>query len=279
MNAPPVAVPRLPRELASWTAWFALAPIPVLSQTAETVELMRANEDAVDANLLGEAMASDPLMSLKVLAHAATHRHPRLLTDAETVTAALVMMGIGPFFRAFGPQPTIDDHLADNPSALAGLTQVLRRASRAARFALGFAVHRMDGDAAVIHEAALLHDFAEMLLWCHAPQSAVRIRELQAADATLRSRDAQRAVLGIELGELEQTLMKHWRLPELLVRMTDDRHVEQPQVRCVSLAIRLARHTAAGWDNPAVPDDVAEIADLLNLATPSVTKLLREIDG
>jgi HD-like signal output (HDOD) protein len=279
MNAPPVAVPRLPRELASWTAWFALAPIPVLSQTAETVELMRANEDAVDANLLGEAMASDPLMSLKVLAHAATHRHPRLLTDAETVTAALVMMGIGPFFRAFGPQPTIDDHLADNPSALAGLTQVLRRASRAARFALGFAVHRMDGDAAVIHEAALLHDFAEMLLWCHAPQAAVRIRELQAADATLRSRDAQRAVLGIELGELEQTLMKHWRLPELLVRMTDDRHVEQPQVRCVSLAIRLARHTAAGWDNPAVPDDVAEIADLLNLATPSVTKLLREIDG
>jgi HD-like signal output (HDOD) protein len=279
MNAPPVALPRLPRELASWTAWFARAPIPVLSQTAETIELMRANEDAVDANLLGEAMASDPLMSLKVLAHAATHRHPRLLTDAETVTAALVMMGIGPFFRAFGPQPTIDDHLADNPSALAGLTQVLHRASRAARFALGFAVHRMDGDAAVIHEAALLHDFAEMLLWCHAPQAAVRIRELQAADATLRSRDAQRAVLGIELGELEQTLMKHWRLPELLVRMTDDRHVEQPQVRCVSLAIRLARHTAAGWDNPAVPDDVAEVADLLNLASPSVTKLLREIDG
>jgi HD-like signal output (HDOD) protein len=279
MTALPASVPRLPRELASWTAWFARSPIPVLAQTAETIEIMRANEDAVDANLLGESIAADPLMSLKVLAHAATHRHPRLVTDAETVTAALVMMGIGPFFRTFGPQATVDDHLADDPAALAGLTQVLERAERAARFALAFAVHRMDGDAAVIHEAALLHDFAEMLLWCHAPQAALRIRELQVADTSLRSRDAQRAVLGIELGELEQTLMKHWRLPDLLVRMTDDRHVEQPQVRCVALAIRLARHTAAGWDNPAIPDDVSEIAGLLNLGAPSAHKLLRELDA
>ena len=36
-------------------------------------------------------------------------------------------------------------------------------------FALAFAVHRMDHDAPVIHAAALLHDFAELLLWLHAP--------------------------------------------------------------------------------------------------------------
>ena len=40
----------------------------------------------------------------------------------------------------------------------------------------------------------------------------------------------------------------------------------QPSVRNVALAVRLARHTARGWDNAAIPDDVADIAALLNLS-------------
>src|SRR2546426_1118557 len=80
---------------------------------------------------------------------------------------------------------------------------VLRRAHRAANFALGFAVRRMDHDAAVIHQAALLHDFAEMLLWCHAPALALRIREAQRADSTLRSSVAQLDVLHVELPDLQ----------------------------------------------------------------------------
>ncbi|MCK7498814.1 MAG: hypothetical protein MZW92_55820 [Comamonadaceae bacterium] len=61
-------------------------------------------EDAVDAHLLAEAIASDPLMTLKLLAHVAHLRRGRDGSDTETVTAALVMLGIPPFFRAFGPQ-------------------------------------------------------------------------------------------------------------------------------------------------------------------------------
>ena len=57
----------------------------------------------------------------------------------------------------------------------AGLEQVLRRAHRAGRFAISFAMARNDTDAEVIREAALLHDFAELLLWCHAPTLALEI--------------------------------------------------------------------------------------------------------
>jgi HD-like signal output (HDOD) protein len=201
------------RDLAAWTAHFRAAEIPVLAHTAEALEALRANEDDVDANSIGETIASDPLMTLKVLAYASAHRSARVVTDVETVTSALVMMGISPFFAAFGPQPTVEDRLAAEPLALQGLTDTLRRAHRGANFALGFAVHRMDHDAAVIHAAALLHDFAEMLLWCHAPV----------------------------------------------------------------LALRLARHSAKGWDNPAIPDDVSDIADLLNLSQAATLQLLRGI--
>lgn len=281
---PPVPPPFQPLtrplpDLAAWTAHFRSMEIPVLASTAEQLELWRANEDAVDAHLLGEVLSKDPLMTLKVLAHAASRRSSRLLTDAETVTAALVLMGITPFFRNFGEQPTVEQRLASRPEALAGVQRVLHRAERAARFALGFAAHRVDPDAAVIHSAALLHDFSEMLLWCEAPDLALEIQRRQQADPALRSIAAQRAVLGVELGDLEQALMRSWHLPELLAHIVDDKKSHDPQVRSVMLAVRLARHTAQSWENPAVPDDLIEIGELLSLSPAHTLKLVHEVDG
>lgn len=278
---PPVHQPltqALP-NLAAWTRRFVNAEIPVLASTTEQLELWRENEDAVDAHLLGEILSKDPLMTLKLLAYAASQRSTRLLTDAETVTAALVLMGITPFFRAFGEQPVLEERLAGRPDAYAGLQRVLLRAERAARFALGFAVHRVDPDAEVIHGAALLHDFAEMLLWCEAPDLAIEIRRRQMVQPGLRSAAAQREVLNIELGDLEQALMKAWHLPALLAHITDDKKGRDPQVQCVMLAVRLARHTSESWDNPAVPDDLTEIGELLNLSHAHTVKLVHELDG
>ena len=45
------------------------------------------------------------------------------------------------------------------------------------------------------------------------------------------------------------------------------------------LAVRVARHSALGWDNAALGDDVHDIAELLNLGEAPALKLLREIDG
>jgi HD-like signal output (HDOD) protein len=266
------------RDLSAWVAYFRQAEIPVLGNTADALEAMRANEDDVDANLIGEMVADDPLMTLKVLAYAAAHRPPRLVTDVETVTAAVVLMGISPFFSAFGPQPVIEDRLAAEPDAQQGLNEVLRRAHRAAHFALAFAVHRQDHDAAVIYEAALLHDFAEMLLWCNAPELALRVRAAQQADPALRSRAAQLNLLNVDLADLQQALMKAWALPELLIRITDDRHAEHPSVQSVVLAIRLARHSANGWDNAAIPDDISELSTLLNLSLAATMKFVRDLD-
>lgn len=271
--------PRIPRDAAGWVALWRHAQIPILQETAEQIEELRAREDDVDAKMLARVVSQDPLMCLKLLAHVSTHRSGRRLTDTETATAALVMMGIGPFFRTFGPQSSVQDVLCERPQAVAGLLRVLTRARRAAHFALGFAVHRMDNDAEVIHEAALLHDFAEMLLWCHAPDIALEIERRQAADSTLRSAAVQRELLNVDLVDLQQALMRAWHLPELLVRISDDHHAHSPKVRNVLLAIRLARHTKDGWDNAAIPDDVTDIAALLNLKPDAASKLLQDLDS
>jgi HD-like signal output (HDOD) protein len=124
-----------------------------------------------------------------------------------------------------------------------------------------------------------LHDFADMLLWLQAPALALEMQALQAADASLRSAEVQRQVLGTTLPEVQHGLMQAWRLPELLISITDDRHQELSQVRNVVLAIRLARHSSEGWHNPALPDDIRDIAQLLNLSPGPTADLLREMDA
>lgn len=279
-------MPTLPLpDLASWADEYSRRPIPVLARTAAELALLaQAEEDrgCVDAAMITRVIEEDPLMTLRLLVHIGRHRHARQITDAETVTAGVLMMGIGPFFREFTQLETVEAVLADQPDAMDGLKRVMQRAERAARFALAFAVHRMDGDAAVLREAALLHDFAEMLLWCHAPALALEVARRQADDPHLRSRAAQAEVLNIELGALEQRLMQAWRLPHLLIQLTDDHAAGQawvfPQIRTVRLAVQVARHTEHGWDNAALPDDVAEVAELLNLSAQAAERLLHEID-
>ena len=269
-----------PRSVAGWASLFEHSQLPVLADTAEALEELRVREDAVDARMLADAIVNDPLMTLKVLAHVAKLRRGREGNDTETVTEALVMMGIPPFFHTFGPQAVAEVRLAEVPQALAGFQRVLRRSHRAARFAIGFAVHRMDHDASVIHEAALLHDFAELLLWLHAPALALEIEQRQEADPTLRSAVVQKQLLNVELAELQHALMTAWHLPGLLVRIADD-HAQTmtPQVRNVMLAIRVARHSADGWTNAALPDDMREIGQLLQLSPEPTARLLQEIDA
>jgi hypothetical protein len=137
----------------------------------------------------------------------------------------------------------------------------------------------MDPDASVIHEAALLHDFAELLLWLRAPSLALQIAERQRRDPALRSAKAQQELLHVELAELQHALMMRWSLPPLLVQITDDQRADDVQVRNVLLAVRVARHSARGWDNPALPDDVRDVAQLLQLGEEPTRRLLLDIDA
>lgn len=269
-----------PANLAGWVDLFDPAELPVLAYTSASLEELRDHEDAVDARMLAEIVAADPLMTIKVLSLVARLRRGREGSETETVTEALVMLGIPPFFHHFGKQPTVEAALEGQPAALSGFQRVLERSRRAARFAIGFAVHRMDHDAGVIHEAALLHDFTELLLWLRAPALALQIDTRQRIDPTLRSSVIQKELLNIELVDLEHALMQRWRLPSLLIEITDD-HASQPtvQMRNVMLAVRVARHTADGWDNAAVPDDVADVARLLNMSLEPAQRLLRDIDN
>jgi HD-like signal output (HDOD) protein len=283
MHQPLPFVAQAPHGVENWMRMFSARELPVLASTAQALEALRPKVETVDAHRLAEAIEGDPLMTVKLLSHIAQLRKGRksnrLGSDTETVTETLVMLGIPPFFRAFGPQVAAEDVLYDHPAALDGFKRVLRRSRRAARFALAFAVHRMDHDATVIHEAALLRDFAELLLWLRAPALALQLAQRLAGDPALRSVKAQHDLLQVGLDELAHALMVAWGLPALLVQITEEKTENvTAAMRNVQLAVRVARHSSEGWSNPALPDDYRDIGHLLNLAPDHVNRLVLDID-
>jgi hypothetical protein len=92
-GSPPQELVRPLGDLAAWTEHFRRAQIPVLRETVDSLDALRANEDLTDANSIGELIGGDPLMTLKVLAYASEHRGRSVVTAPDTVIGALVTPG------------------------------------------------------------------------------------------------------------------------------------------------------------------------------------------
>jgi len=126
----------------------------------------------------------------------------------------------------------------------------------------------------------LLHDLAEMLMWIFAPADMLKIRAMQQQDKKLRSKAAQEMVLGFNLQDLQKSLIQAWELPQLLLTLMDDENASKTRVRNVILAVNLARHSANGWDDAALPDDYTAIGELLRVpATDAMALVCPEEDN
>ncbi len=252
-------------DLSAWVDFYSQAQLPVLRHTVHELDQLRENAENVNARVLAGIILRDPLMTLKVLAYIETHRQKRQTTDITTIERALMMIGINPFFRDFQDVPLVEDQLKTHPKALIGLLKVIGRARKAAQWARDWAILRHDLDVDEITVAALLHDVAEILMWSFAPKLAVKVRDTQIADRSLRSVAVQADIYGIPLYELKGELARIWHLPPLLSMLMSADNAENPRVRNVKLAVDLARHSANGWDDAALPDDFRAIEDLVHI--------------
>jgi HD-like signal output (HDOD) protein len=264
-------------SLESWVNYLSQANIPVLKRTVRELARLRENEENVTGRQLAGAILHDPLLTLRVLAYIEATRRRSQTADITTIDRAVMMIGITPFFAKFEDLPVVEDGLQTQPQALIGLLRVIARARQSSLFARDWAVLRHDLDVDEVTIAALLHDSAEILLWCFAPTLMLSIRSLLTENRGMRSAAAQQAVLGIHVSDLQLALAKAWRLPELLLTLMDDHHAEHPRVRNVIHAVNLARHSANGWDDPAIPDDLANITKLLGISEASLMERLRRL--
>jgi HD-like signal output (HDOD) protein len=254
----------------AWIEHFSTVDMPILRQTARRLDEARQHIERVNGRDIAAIVLQDPLLAIKVLAYIQQFRDTYLHSDITTIANAIMMIGVEPFFAHFESVNTIETLLKDEPQALVGALYVIRRVQRASYYAQKWASERYDINIEEIGLAALLHDLAEILLWCFAPHLAIEIRRRQQADPALRSVAAQLQVLGIRLFDLQLALCDAWKLPELLKTLMDDAHANLQRERNVILAVNLARHSADDWNNPALPDDFNAIEKLLHIDRPTL---------
>ena len=260
----------------AWVLLFSNNTLPVLRVTKRHLDEMRADLENVDARELARVILQDPIMTVRVLAYIQPLRSRSLQHDITTIAGAVMMAGMQPFFRRFEDLPTIEDMLKGCDShALLGVLHIIRRAQRAADYAQDWAIWRHDLNMEEVRIAALLHDLAEILVWCFAPRLGLDIQAQQNANPAMRSADAQRNTLGLSFQDIQTELCKVWHLPQLLQTLIDDSQTNQGRVRNVELAVRLARHSAHGWSDAALPDDYVDIGKLLNITPEAVRQRLR----
>jgi HD-like signal output (HDOD) protein len=262
------------RDVAGWVSYLSAAEIPVLRHTARELEKLRANEDNLNARSIAFVVASDPLMTVKLLRYLQAHKRNSQTQELVQIEQAIMMMGFGTFFREIPPTPVVEDVLHDHLDALVNLLHTVRRAQRSAQYAFDWALILHDLRAEEVRVSSLLTYLAEMLMWCFNPEQMLEIRKRQAADKALRSVAVQEAVLGFKGMDLQRAVAVEWKLPALLLNLMDPAQEKSTRVQNVMLAVNLARHSANGWDDAALPDDYRDIAALLRLDPEKVKAMV-----
>ncbi|MEI8362804.1 MAG: HDOD domain-containing protein [Betaproteobacteria bacterium] len=262
------------KDINAWIDFFRDAPIPVLKNTAREISRLKEDEEKLSARALTASVINDPMMVFRVLSYSQKHKGKQQLQDLLQVEQAILMMGSTVFFEKLPADFLVEDVLNNQLTALVHLLKLIHRANRAAHYAADWATHLSDLHAEEVRTAALLHDLAEMLMWCFAPDKMNTIQAMQHSDKTLRSVTAQQQVLGFKLLDLQKELVEAFQLPPLLSKLMQDGECNEQRVRNVTLAVNLARHSANGWDDAALPDDYHDIAEFLRMDIDRVMRLV-----
>lgn len=250
---------------APWVDHFKTIEVPVLRHTVHQLDELRETADTINTRKLATVIAHDPLMTLRLFQHMETNRSRRQSADITTIERSLVMIGTQNFYNSIQDPPILEQQLKGYPKAMLGLLKVIARSRVASQWARDWALLRQNVSFDEIAMAALLHDLVEILMWCFAPNLAIRAKERLTSEPGRRSSQIQQEVFGAPLDEIAVELISHWGLPPLLCSLLKPADAEVANVRNVVLAVDLARHSANGWNDPALPDDYRAIEALLHI--------------
>lgn len=261
------------KSLDQWVSEIRLEDLPVLRRTALAISYLAKNSENISASDITDIVLHDPLMTLKVIGGANSRSHGRFSAEITTVHSAVIMLGVPPFFRYFATLPSIEDTIAEGSKERAGLLNTLIRAHHAAWQSRDLAILRADLKAEEVYIGALLHDMGEMVLWCVAPDSMLKILRTVRRDRLSRE-EAERNLLGFTLWEFQLALAAAWKLPDMLLGFMDNKNAANPRSLIAIIGAALARHAANGWYSPKLLADYEVIAGQFNFSTDEVIQIV-----
>jgi HD-like signal output (HDOD) protein len=242
-----------------WAAYLSNQVVPCMPRSKL---MLKALEETQGENLsaadLTALVIGDPFLCLRLLREAEKRRTQRLGHDTTTALGAVMQLGVKSFRNLLlGSPETKEDNF--------GLQACSARAIIASQIAQMWGKARADIAPEEVAMAALLAEIGELLLWHFAPELPQAAQDALEKGRAPRSADAQQHACGFRFRDLSLKCATVWGLPQLLIQLI--RGVENTRANLCKLYLDTARHLAAGADNPALPDDLAQAKRLIPSAS------------
>lgn len=238
-----------------WAAFLTAQTIPCMARSKLMLRALdeTQGEDLSAADLTALAI-NDSYLCLRLLREAEKRRSHRLGHDTTTALGAVMQLGV----------KTFRDLLLESPETngeLPGLQACSAHAVLASQIARMWGRARADVAPDEVAVAALLAEIGELLLWHFAPELPQAAQDALASGSAARSAQAQELACGFRFRDLSLKCATVWALPPLLIQLIHG--TDNVRANLCKLYLDTARHLAAGADNPALPDDLAQAKRLI----------------
>jgi HD-like signal output (HDOD) protein len=260
-------------QLDAWMADKARADeLPALRSTLNDLQGLARGLESVSVQSLAQIILRDPFMTVRTLCLANQPRRSRLGSEVTTVEHALMLLGVTPLYRQLVTMPALEDAFVDRPDDLHLIMRLISRARHGALQAREFALLRVDMRAEEVFIAAMLHGMGEILAWLRDPITSRKAERLAHKNRS-EPEMAQEEVLGFSFRALRRRLFSAWRLPELLIELTEDDNLSVARAHGVLLSVAIAHRAERGWHGSALQADYESLANLLKMDPGEVAGL------
>jgi len=234
-------------------------PLPIFEHSARAFRKVGSEGGNIFEGY-GDIILKDPGLALHTLNQLQAGANKSLHTEISSMAQATMLLGVERAKRLTVGHPQLERMLSG--FAKTGYIRTACRAFHAAFQAWDWAHIKNDHAPDEILLATLLHDVAEMALWVAAPEQMHQFRKLMLKDG-LPTDEAQYIAFGESLEHFSREIAARWHLPGLVNDALRPENASQPRVRCVMLAVQLARSTERGWYWEKTGRVLPQIADYL----------------
>ena len=249
------------RRAEDWIRRLGKTPLPILATSREACGALAAAPNAGLADV-NRVAYRDPALAVNLLCAANGLRHRHLDTRTVSVDQAVLMLGMERCLKLVADCAEAGQELAGQ--ALDGYLRASSHACHTSLLARDWAEVRQDILPAEVATAGLVRSVGDLAMWQHAPERMAEALEL-AGDLPLASQQAQYVVLGFSVAEISAGMVRHWRLPLLVLEHLIPDKITGRRTLGLALANRLSRLLALGWDHPQTAAVIETISVYLGM--------------
>ncbi len=259
-------------SLDDWVRRISEEEMPIFGHTVQQVVTVAGDEKAPAADL-ARVVLQDASMTARVLKLANSVYYNPHEQQISTVSRAVIVLGFNAV-RSMCLSIALVDSFVEG-AARDRLTHELARAIHAAVQARTVAIARGDGSPEEVFIATLLYRLGDLAFWCFSGEAGERLDKLMRQPG-YSSEEAEEEVLGFRLKQLTTSLVKGWRINELLSATLNHPQAAGSRGKNITLCHELAGAAEQGWETPQVKELTQQLAELTGQPEKAVAQNLHQ---